>query len=159
MDLDQIYEKYGGQRGLFVVSVRKLAAVAAALATLVLGSPLGTAGENVPFTNPRYGWTYVEKEGIGTSHLVRNTDEGQWDASGRWRYVMLEGIGAMIRECAEPSGDIMIPSELDGNAVTVIGYEAFAECNVITGVVVPDSVRIIEDRAFAYCGSLIVSGK
>jgi len=44
-------------------------------------------------------------------------------------------------------GEVEIPAEINGNMVTVIGYQAFMEKN-LTGVFIPISVTKIEDKAF-----------
>lgn len=49
---------------------------------------------------------------------------------------------------------LVIPSELDGMKVTSIGYAAFAECRNLTNVIVPDTVRSIENYAFSHCTAL-----
>ena len=50
--------------------------------------------------------------------------------------------------------DIVIPSEYNGLPVTGIGYTAFAWCDSLTSVVIPDSVTSIGSYAFADCDSL-----
>ena len=45
-------------------------------------------------------------------------------------------------------GEVAIPSELGGCPVTGIGEAAFYGCTNLTGVVIPDTVRIIGDLAF-----------
>jgi len=51
-------------------------------------------------------------------------------------------------------GDITIPSEIDGEAVTAIGAYAFNSKQSITSVVIPDSVTSIGNYAFSHCYSL-----
>ena len=46
------------------------------------------------------------------------------------------------------SSQIVIPSQYEGKPVTSIGVEAFAHCDFITGVVIPDSVVSIGNLAF-----------
>ena len=61
-------------------------------------------------------------------------EEERADASGQWKYV-LEGGGATItRYLGECNGDLLIPFELDGYPVTVIGDEAFYG---VTGTALP----------------------
>ena len=52
------------------------------------------------------------------------------------------------------SGDVTIPSEIKGYPVAVIGEDAFHKKNELTSVVIPDSVRTIEDDAFSFCRAL-----
>lgn len=51
-----------------------------------------------------------------------------------------------------PSQQVVIPSEIDGKAVTEIGYEAFASGYSVYEVVVPGCVREIGERAFDSSG-------
>lgn len=60
----------------------------------------------------------------------------------------------IVADHSELSGEIVIPETIDGHKVTKIGRSAYAHSN-ITKVTIPDSVKIIEDRAFFDCKSLI----
>ncbi|MBQ2621614.1 MAG: leucine-rich repeat domain-containing protein [Thermoguttaceae bacterium] len=51
--------------------------------------------------------------------------------------------------------EVDIPSEIDGNPVTIIGDSAFKDCTFLTYVSIPDSVTEIGDLAFSGCSSLI----
>ncbi|MBQ8413890.1 MAG: leucine-rich repeat domain-containing protein [Clostridia bacterium] len=50
--------------------------------------------------------------------------------------------------------NVIIPSEHNGIAVTVIEDSAFNECRLITSVTIPDSVVRIGNRAFRCCSSM-----
>ena len=74
------------------------------------------------------------------------------DASGQWLYVLEDGGATITWMTAEdPTGELVIPSELDGYPVTGIGKHAFAECESLTGVTVPEGVTRIGDSAFTRC--------
>ena len=49
---------------------------------------------------------------------------------------------------------IVIPSTCNGQPVTTIGSGAFENCEDLTGVYIPDSVRYIDDNAFHGCTAL-----
>ncbi len=49
---------------------------------------------------------------------------------------------------------VVIPSEIDGRRVTVIGNAAFSSNTSVTAVVIPDGVEAIERYAFENCDSL-----
>jgi len=80
--------------------------------------------------------------------------EAKIDASGQWKYVVEDGGATITGYVAEPSGDLVIPSELDGCAVTGIGDSAFRWCEDLTSVTIPDSVASIGNGAFSYCRGL-----
>lgn len=49
------------------------------------------------------------------------------------------------------SGEVIIPSTIDGYTVTTIGLDAFNGCTAITGIIIPDTVTRIANRAFYNC--------
>lgn len=60
-----------------------------------------------------------------------------------------------ITDCEESaSGNIAIPSTIDGYPVITIGREAFSDCASLTNITIPDSVITIGDGAFYSCTSL-----
>jgi hypothetical protein len=81
-------------------------------------------------------------------------EEERTDASGQWKYVLEGGDAVLTGYVEEPSGDLVIPDELDGYPVTVIGDYVFSYCRNITSVVVPDGVTSIGDWAFRACVAL-----
>ena len=63
--------------------------------------------------------------------------------------------GARIIGCDEKiEGAMEIPSRLDGVPVVEIGKEAFSERHSLESVVIPDSVEVVGERAFAGCNGL-----
>ena len=72
---------------------------------------------------------------------------------GIYTYEVYNG-NATITDCSSPSGEITIPSELGGYPVTSIGYRAFEDCTLLTGVIIPEGVTIIYEYAFSNCTSL-----
>ena len=51
-------------------------------------------------------------------------------------------------------GEIIVPAEYNGLPVTRIGLEAFAECEKITAIVLPEGITEIVHRAFKRCKAL-----
>lgn len=69
----------------------------------------------------------------------------------------VSGEEATIIGCdADATGDVIIPDTLGGFPVTAISLYAFAECESITGVSIPDSVKKIGHYAFSDCTALKV---
>lgn len=52
------------------------------------------------------------------------------------------------------STEVVIPPEIDGKPVTVIGYQAFQNNKDIISIIIPDSVTLIDMDAFSGCTAL-----
>jgi len=78
-------------------------------------------------------------------------EEERTDASGQWTYVLEDGGAKITGYVEEPSGDLVIPGELDGYPVTKIGEKAFFTCRKLKGVIIPDGVMSIGNNAFSSC--------
>lgn len=78
--------------------------------------------------------------------------KAQAATSGDYIYEVVDG-NATITGYTGEGGDLVIPSELDGYPVTVIGERAFAETK-IASVIVPDSVVALGEDAFWFCVQL-----
>ena len=84
---------------------------------------------------------------------VGHAQEEKMNAGGQWRYVLEDGGATITGYVEKPGGDFVVPSELDGYAVSGIGARAFEKLN-ITSVTIPDSVKCIGDFAFFECARL-----
>ncbi len=70
-------------------------------------------------------------------------------------YVITDYNDVKITDCDTGiSGDISIPSKIEGYPVTTIDYNAFRDCTNIESVFVPDSVTRIYGSAFENCTNL-----
>jgi len=87
--------------------------------------------------------------GASASWIDNVTDE-----SGLWRYKLTDDGATIMGRVNKPTGDLTIPSALDGHAVTSIGEFAFSMCSNLTSVTIPDSVTSIGGWAFSDCDSL-----
>lgn len=52
------------------------------------------------------------------------------------------------------SGIVRIPKTVYGRKVVKIGAKAFSECNEVIEFIIPNTVRIIDEKAFENCTSL-----
>lgn len=72
-----------------------------------------------------------------------------------WLYYEIVDEKVIITGCDNSiSGDIVIPSTIEGYPVTAIGDYAFLLCNNITSIVIPEGVSIIGQWAFYDCTNL-----
>ena len=70
-------------------------------------------------------------------------------------YVITDYENVKITDCDTGiSGDISIPSTIEGYPVTTVDYNAFKDCDKITSVVFPESVTDIFGSAFENCTAL-----
>ncbi len=95
-------------------------------------------------------WKYQVLNSGSDSHPVlyaRIVGDGNYPVS--WGQIV--ETGAIDKST---SGELTIPSILEGFPVRVIGPWAFAYCRNLTQVKIPDSVVTIEDCAFASCSGM-----
>ena len=60
----------------------------------------------------------------------------------------------VIKKYLGENAKVVIPAEIDGKRVTVIGEKAFYKCGFLVAVNIPESVTEIGDGAFDNCTSL-----
>lgn len=82
----------------------------------------------------------------GISFTV-SADEGDF-----W-YTVIDGE-ATLTGYTGFGGDVIIPSTLGGYPVTAIGEWVFSNCQELTGVRIPSTVKKIGEWAFSFCGGL-----
>lgn len=82
--------------------------------------------------------------------------EGEERSRGSFHY-RLNGDGtAVLTRYGRALGvtELEIPGTLEGSAVTAIGDRAFADCDWLTKIVVPEGVTSIGEEAFSGCAAL-----
>ena len=73
--------------------------------------------------------------------------------SGPWSYE-LTSEGLVIRGFAGSDADVVIPDEIEGNKVSIIGQSAFKDNHTIKTLVIPEGVTRIQSEAFLGCTGL-----
>ncbi len=74
--------------------------------------------------------------------------------SGDFSYAVLDDGTVEITGWSGSETELEIPSALYGKKVTRIGDRAFAFCDSLTAVTIPDSVTSIGEDTFSFCDSL-----
>lgn len=74
--------------------------------------------------------------------------------NGLLTYVISGGVVTITGCDTVTTGIVNIPATIEGKPVTSIGDDAFANCDQITGVTIPDSVTTIGARVFWHCYEL-----
>ena len=98
--------------------------------------------------DPEYGdgdYFLAKVNGIEMSFQVINYGE-------KTCRVRAENDESAINEAT--TGSIAVPSQVNGFTVIAIGVSAFARCNKLTSVSLPEELTTIEDKAFFDCQSL-----
>ncbi|MBQ4105800.1 MAG: leucine-rich repeat domain-containing protein, partial [Clostridia bacterium] len=72
----------------------------------------------------------------------------------QYTYTVISDSYVKITKYIGSENEIVIPSEIDGYPVQVIGKNAFYSCKAITSVTIPNTVKTIEASAFAWCEKL-----
>ncbi len=68
-----------------------------------------------------------------------------------YKYTVNEDGTATITRYTGNAEALEIPNMLDGKTVTVIGEEAFYDCDDLKNVTIPESVTSIGDMVFCHC--------
>ena len=114
----------------------------------------------------------LEDSGLDTTNIefaddMIEPEYKSWvDGDGvRWFYHIIElGDFGDVAEICSPTGDAAIPTDtagditvpdmLGGYNMASLGVNAFAGCELLTGVTLPDTLQRIESHAFAGCEAL-----
>lgn len=86
---------------------------------------------------------------VGTAEPVEHTD-----ASGQWRYVLMDGSAVITGYDDDKVKELEIAAELDGHAVGAIGDGAFNGYGSLRSITIPDGVVSIGNEAFRWCSGL-----
>ena len=89
---------------------------------------------------------------MGAVTLIANAE--MEDTDGYYTYTVSNGKATITGVDQDISGKVTIPSKLGGYTVTRIGEYAFAWCENLTSVTIPNSVTSIGESAFYGCYNL-----
>ncbi len=104
---------------------------------------LSTGITDIYFNGTRAQWAQVA---IGTSNenllkaTVHCTDDPKFEYSN-----------GVITKYIGKDSEVVIPSEIAGETITAIGDNAFANCDFITSITLPNTITSIGESAFFYC--------
>ncbi len=100
-----------------------------------------------------------DEKGVAMMRNIIGLMLGAWlglAAGARAQYAFMTNDDSSLKILAYTGAlyTVEIPASIDGREVTIIGEEAFQNQALIESVTMPDSVAIIEDRAFRGCAGL-----
>ncbi len=75
------------------------------------------------------------------------------ETEGNYEYTVVDGEATITKYNGSPK-ELTIPNTLGGYPVTAIGKYAFAQCQRLINVTIPDSVTTIGENAFSLCYDL-----
>ncbi|MBQ6247394.1 MAG: leucine-rich repeat protein, partial [Kiritimatiellae bacterium] len=108
------------------------------------------------FLDWRLDGAAVDAETIVTT-VSNHVLSARWGVSiggGVWEETICDEPISLGAPLVAPSGEVVIPAEIDGRPVVAIGAEAFAGNTAITSITIPASVTNIAEGAFAGCTGL-----
>lgn len=90
---------------------------------------------------------------ISISTIKSFAEVGDVIEEGNYKYTVLDENSVSLTGVIDKnvSGDQIIPEEVNGKKVVKIGTRAFYNCQQITSVQIPDTVKTIEEYAFNKC--------
>ena len=91
---------------------------------------------------------------LALSALIPFSMWGQAAAFEDFQYEITAENTVTITGYAGTNTEVSIPSEIEGLPVTAVGAEAFMESGILTRIEIPDTVILIDERAFKECASL-----
>lgn len=76
------------------------------------------------------------------------------DLSGKPCFTVTNGVLSFDSSEYYGDGELEVPETIDGQTVTVIGADCFKDCDKLTTVILPKTLKEIDDRAFSGCSNL-----
>ncbi|MDE6101977.1 MAG: leucine-rich repeat protein, partial [Ruminococcus sp.] len=103
-----------------------------------------------------FGVPYVNAVADNNCVITASAENEADYTEGTYELLTYKNYGDYIEisKCDKSATEVVIPSEIDGVPVTIIGNRAFYYCKDLTSVIIPDSVTGIGNSAFEYCENL-----
>ena len=77
----------------------------------------------------------------GAVFAEESTTQSNTFDDGTLTYTITDGTNVSVTGCATSATHVSIMPEIDGYNVTAIGEEAFAECESLQGLTIPETVQ------------------
>lgn len=123
----------------------------------VSGSSGGSYTDRAVIIGATYTYTvqacYQGKTGSYNAEGLTVKAEDPPGVSDDLSYEIVNGK-AVITDCRETAVNVVIPAQLEGCPVVMIGTGAFQDCKKLTSVTLPDCLTVVGDHAFNGCSSL-----
>ena len=72
-----------------------------------------------------------------------------------WTFTVTNGEAIILNCDPAAGGEVVLPASIDGCPVTTVMAAAFKGCDKVTSVVIPASVKRIDEAAFSGCSNLL----
>ena len=96
------------------------------------------------------------KPGAGPgNNMIAGTEEAPlWLQDEQFQYQIVQGIATVAERLTENVEEVVIPQEIEGYPVEVIGEYLFQDCSTLKQVTIPEGITEIRWNAFENCVAL-----
>jgi hypothetical protein len=84
---------------------------------------------------------------------INPTDSKDPTVGTPW-FSVIDGELFFDADLYDGGSELVIPETIDGQTVTTISKDCFSGCAGLTSIVLPDTLKEIDDRAFSFCADL-----
>lgn len=115
-------------------------------------SETGTANHNTITNNVTIGGNGIKT--IGADTIVSGNATGTIAATEQYRYRIMDGKATVTEWLDKDAMTVTIPATIEGCPVVAVEAWAFALCDKLTTITIPDSITSIGANAFLFCDAL-----
>ena len=115
-------------------------------------SETGTANHNTITNNVTIGGNGIKT--IGADTIVSGNATGTIAATEQYRYRIVDGKATVTEWLDKDAMTVTIPATIEGCPVVAVEAWAFALCDKLTTITIPDSITSIGANAFLFCDAL-----